>query len=219
MRYQNRKDMEHLDDEFPPPDTLDTLGTGLTVQVVQDALKSGEASANSCTANDPTSLAGILRWARTVRGLRDLLAKHGWRRGNVRGLPTVVSPDGKVAIAVSTGDEGTGTKSEAKTKYRKGKAAVAVVASNQMVFMWEGFDESNTDEAEAAPSDRVTWYLLFVKDGDEIRSEISLPSHIGTDGKVEGLTTRYLLPPLALNDMPPQPVNEEPGDVVEVSRR
>ena len=204
---------------FPSPETLNTLGPGLTVPVVHEALKAGEANAASCTANDPPSLAGILRWARTMRALRELLFKHGWRRSNLHGLPTVVSPDGKAAIAVSTGDEGTGTKADAKTKYRKGRAAEAVVAWNQLALLgFEDTSETNDEEAEASP-DRVTWYLLFIKDGDEIRSEVSLPSNIGADGKIEALETRYLLPTLSLKDVPPQPANEEPGDVVEISRK
>ncbi len=209
--------MAKPEDNFPSHDTLTTLGPGITVQVVHEALKVGEANANSCTANDPPSLAGILRWARTTRALRELLAKHGWRRSNLHGLPTVVSPDGKVAIAVSTGDEGTGTTGEAKTKYRKGKAAEAVVAWNQLALL--GFEGGADDELESASADRVTYYLLFTKDGDEIRSEISLPSNIGTDGRIEALETRFLLPPLNLKDVPPQPASDEPGDVVTVSRK
>ena len=107
--------MAKSENVFPPPESLSTLGPGLTVMVIHDALKAGEANAASCTENDPATLSGILRWARIVRALRELLFKHGWRRSNRHGLPTVVSPDGKVAIAVSTGDEGTGTTADAKT--------------------------------------------------------------------------------------------------------
>lgn len=161
---------------FLPCDQLAELGPGLTVEVIHDALRYGEASANSCTANDPPILSGFLRWARTLRGLRDRLAAHGWRRGILLGMPTVVSPDGKVAIAVSTGDEGTGTEADARTKYRKGAAAISAIETNQLMFGGEGFDSPSDEEHNevAAPADRATYYLLFVKVGDEIRAFTSV---------------------------------------------
>lgn len=204
---------------FLPPGALDSLGPGLNVALVHDALRDGEASANSCTSNDPTILPGLLRWARTIRGLRDRLASFGWKRCNVRGLPTVVSPDGTVAITVSTGDEGTGTDGLARTKYPKGAAALFAVIANQLVFEAEGFEITPLDDISTDTKDRATWYLLFIKDGDEIRAELSLPSGIGGSGHVEGFVTRYRLPPLDLSEKELQRAADEPDIEIHVARK
>lgn len=204
---------------FLPPSELGDLGPGLTAALIHDALRDGEASANACTSNDPTILPGLLRWARTIRGLRDRLASFGWKRSNARGLPTVVCPSGKVAITVSTGDEGTGTDALARTKYPKGAAALFAVTVNQLAFAGDGFDFPPFEDSSSDAEDRATWYLLFVKDGAEIRAELSLPAGVGDSGHVEGFVTRYRLPPLDLTEKAPQRASDEPDVEINVARK
>ena len=177
----------------------------------------GEAARNSCTANDPVITPGFLAWARTTRGLRELLAPAGWQRSSEGGLETVVAPDGKLAVAVATGDEATGQPDNSpKTKYSKGPATVAAIEQNQLSL----FADLEPVVPGPVPTDRVTWLLLIARGVDEVRCELSLPQAIGDDGKIESWSERIILAPVGRDGEPTvTPADQEPDVVVEVSRR
>lgn len=199
-------------------DIVDRLALlGLSVDLLRDAVAMGEAARNSCTANDPVSTPGYLAWARTIRGLRDLLAPE-WRTSSEGGLDTVVAPDGTFAIAVTTGDDATGRKTGSpKTKYPKGKATASAIAKNQM---WLRFDELEPIVFDPVPTARVTWLLLFAQGEGEVRCELSLPAAIGDDGRIETWSERIILPPVGRDGEPKvTPADQEPDIVIEVSRR
>lgn len=196
-----------------PADVVDRLALlDLSVDVLRDAVARGEAARNSCTANDPGITPGFLAWARTTRGLRDLQAPAGWRRSSEGGLETAVSPDGKLALAVATGDEATGRAgSPPKTKYSKGPATAAAIEQNQLSLF---------AEPGRAELSRVTWLLLIARGVDEVRCELSLPKEIGDDGKVESWSERIILAPVGRDGEPTvTPADQEPDIVFEVSRR
>lgn len=204
-------------------DPVDTFGRlkdmGLSIEILQDAVAMGESARASCTENDPAIVPGLLAWARTVRGLRELLKPEGWCGSRAGGLETVVSPDGKLAIAVATGDESTGfCGSTPKTKYPRGPSTEAAIEQNQLPF----FEEPEKRVAELTPSDRVTWLLLISSspDTNDIRCELSLPNSIGDNGKVEQWSERILLPTVRRDPEPTLlPAHDESEIVVEVSRR
>lgn len=83
---------------------------GLTKEILRDAILRGEAGRDSCTANDAPGAPGFYAWAGTVRGLRDILTPRGWTRNDDVNYSRVINPDKSIAIAVVTGDEGTGNK-------------------------------------------------------------------------------------------------------------
>lgn len=190
---------------------------GLTVEVLRDAVAMGEAARNACTANDPTIAPGFFAWARTTRGLRDVLAPGGWRRSRDGGLETVVDPEGKLAIAVATGDDATGRIGVApKTKSPKGPATAAAIEQNQMSL----FADPDPVVSLPVPAERVTWLLLIARGIDEVRCELSLPEAIGEGGKVEEWSERIILEPVRRDGEPTvTPADQEPDIVVEVSRR
>jgi len=201
-----------------PADVVDRLALlGLPVDALRDAVAMGEAARNSCTANDPAITPGFLAWARTTRGLRDLLAPAGWRRSCEGGLETAVAPDGKLALAVATGDESTGRAAGTpKTKYSKGPATAAAIEQNQLSL----FAEPEPIVPGPVPTDRVTWLLLIARGVDEVRCELSLPAAIGDDGRVESWSERIILAPVGRDGEPTvSPADQEPDIVVEVSRR
>ena len=101
---------------------------GLTNEILREAILTGEAARDNCTANDPPSAPGFAAWARTVRALREILLPNNWSKNDDNNLSTVVSPDGSFAIAVVTGDEGSGQAgAKPQTKYPKGPATIAVI--------------------------------------------------------------------------------------------
>lgn len=188
---------------------------GLSSQILRDAVAMGEAAYNSCTSNDPLTSPGYLAWARTIRGLRELLVVQGWVKEHDKGLETVVSPDGGMAIAVAQGDENTGKRGfSPKTKRSRGPISHDVVSLNQLSFAFiEQRDRQN-------PFPRVTWVLLMSRDEQEIRCELSLPESIGHDGRFDRWSERIILAPV-VRDLDPHIllVDQEPDIEVHVSRR
>jgi hypothetical protein len=192
---------------------------GLTKDILRDAVLIGEIARDSCTANDPKSAPGIFAWARTVRGLRESLLPKNWHKNDDMNFPTVISPDRSFAIAVMTGDEGTGRiEAIPTTKYRKGIATKLAVKSNELSlfsFLPDYVEEKQVDL-------RLTWILLRRRDEDSVFSELSLPASISKDGQVESWNTRIILDPIEVDPMPTiqdDDGSSEPPVVVTVRRR
>lgn len=166
---------------------------GLTAEILEYAIKSGEYARDSCTKNDPTCAPGFVAWSKTVRGLRDFLIPKGWEKCDDYNFPTVVSPNKMIAISVSTGNEATGNAmAEPKTKYAKGEAAKSAVKINQGVL----FAEMRADNAAAQ---RVTWILLKRRTNDTVFAELSLPALMTKDGQIVKWETRIILNPILID--------------------
>lgn len=178
---------------------LHSLGRGLSVEVLEQVIKSGEIARDSCTKNDPPSTPGFNAWSTTVRALRDLLIPQGWERNDEQNFSTVVSPDKDVAIAISTGNDGTGDETkEPNTKYARGAATQAAVDENRFLFSLF----APTPE-EIAKENRATWILLkrrvHESSGDTVYAELSLPAAMTKDGFVQSWDTRIILKPIPID--------------------
>ena len=176
-------------------DSLRMLGRGLTVEVLEEAIKTGEIARDGSTKNDPPSTPGYLAWSATVRALRDLLIPVGWERNDDQNYSTIVSPAKDVAIAVATGNDGTGDPDkEANTKYPRGTATQARVDMNAYMFtLWEPTPD------EVATENRLTWMLLKKRVGDTVHAELSLPATMTKDGFVETWDTRIFIGPIPID--------------------
>lgn len=196
---------------------------GLEEEPLRDVVRRGYLAFITCTANHPRSIPGIWAWAETVRALREYVVQLGWRRSEDNNYSLVLSPKGRVAIAVATGDEGTGRASACpSTKTPKGPSTVGAVESNQMQFGFMEDDQANSvEETGSDPSDeRVTWILLIHRSGGEVRCELSVPSSMGYDGRIDGWRERILLTSVPLDHdvidvVPPT----QPDISVDVKRR
>lgn len=196
-------------------------GLGLSVDVLRDAILAGETARDMCTANDPSNAAGFDAWARTVRNLRERLISSEWTRSEVGGLPTVVSPSGSLAMAVATGDEGTGkSNGSPRTKYAKGPATVAAVLRNRTQ---REFWESDAEEATVPNPTAQTWFLLRNRIDETVYAELSLPAAIGDDGRVEEWIERIILPPISLDPrgglLQPPDAGGDRGEAIDVPVR
>jgi hypothetical protein len=127
-----------------------------------------------------------------------------------------------MAIAVATGDEGTGlAEILPTTKTPKGPSTVEAVTTNQLAFEFAvAASKPAAEVAEDADEERVTWILLVHRAKNEVRSEISLPSSIGPDGRIDGWAERILLTAVPIDgdlmDIVP-PV--QPDITIDVKRR
>lgn len=148
----------------------------------------------------PKGFGGTNAWAYGTEALRALFIPKGWAPVDPNNQPRVVSPDGKHAIAVISGDSDTGNPNgEPQTRNKRGSQTLRSVAYNSrqgQLFpassaVGAGFDP---DRAEG----QSLWILLFYVDvpAQEVRYELSRPVNFGENEKVDGWEPRFIMPAL-----------------------
>ncbi len=195
---------------------------GLDEAPLQDIVRKGYVAFASCTPNDPPLYPGFSAWAAMVRGLREYLLPS-WQRSDENNYSLVINPSGAVAIAVATGDDATGRADAVPaTKSSKGPSTAEAVTSNQMQLELPYVFPPVAARAQDGEEPRMTWILLVHRAAGEVRCELSLPTSMGTDGRVDGWRERIILGAIptdneALEITPPQP--SMPDITVDVKRR
>lgn len=184
---------------------------GLDHELLERVLRGADAEARTYTSLDPPHMAGMARFSRTVRLLREELVPHGWTYDNPRNLARTVSPDRRVALVAASGDTATGVPEIVpSTRYERGVATAAAVNRNFVQQPLPIFsdgpdtdDEPATDEADgsADASGTTTWLLLYHVASDEIRAELSVPDSM-VDGFIDTWIERILLPPVPIEPPP-----------------
>jgi hypothetical protein len=177
---------------------------GLSYEILSEAIMNGEMARDNCTANDAPGAPGYFAWNGTVRALREILLPRGWTRDDGGGYSRVVNAESTIAIAVVTGDEGTGRPDAIpSSKYAKGPATEAAVNVNQGLL----FDAQITRGIRGLPS-WITWMLIRRRTADGmVYAELSLPYSMDA-GKVDSWQVRIILrnietdPNLASDDVP-----------------
>lgn len=199
---------------------------GLTVEVLHTAGIQGEIARAAATENHPRLTGPFNAYCDATASLRDQLGSLGWTKLEEKNYPLTVSPDGAHAIVVAAGDECTGSKIAPKTKSPKGPRTFAAVAANaQQISLFDLVEQLTPPTAAGDESQRLTWVLLVHRtiDGDdaELRMELSLPSRIGEDGRIEHWPERIILPVIRLDGDPGglRAVDPGPDIDVDVTRR
>ncbi len=193
---------------------------GLAVAPLAAAVSRGHLAAISRTSNDAPNAAGFYQWNETLRTLREELASFEFTRSNNRGYSTALRADKRMAIAVSSGDEGTGLpKANPSTKQVKGPCTVAAVSSNAAQL--ELFPALVLMAPPASiDADCLTWILLFRAATSELRAELSLPVNMDDTGQIRAWRERIILPsqPLDATFNIPEP-DFGPDVEIEIHRR
>lgn len=202
---------------FERQQELAAIGKGLTEEVIENAIRQSETERDSCTAHDPNCLPGILAWGRCNRFLRDQLVLVKWHANDDRNYPTVVSPDGTRAIAVATGDEGTGQADKHPgTKFPKGIVTQDAVDGNVQALL---FEIEPTEKKEQEPP-RITWLLLKRRVNNTVEFELSLPNNISSDGIIKSYHKRIIFPSIMLeSNVKVQDDTEEAVDIPVLRRQ
>jgi hypothetical protein len=172
---------------------------GLEQEALVEAVRRGQLAFLNCTSNHPPNFPGLAAWAETVAALREVLTPPGWRGSNDNNYALCVDPDGRIAIAVSTADDGTGqAEATPSTNARKGPRTLDAVAANQLRF---SFMEEPSSERRSAAGDgrRETWYLLIHHVATEVRCELSLPISMDEEGHITAWRERILLGAIPLD--------------------
>ena len=171
---------------------------GLAVAPLLIAVSRGHLAAISRTSNDAPNAAGFYQWNETLRTLREELALFEFIRSDIGGYSTALRGDRRMAIAVSSGDEGTGVAAaNPSTKQVKGPRTIAVVSSNATQL--ELFPREIMMPPPAEEIDRLTWILLFRAAATELRAELSLPVNMNDGGQIAAWRERIILPSLPLD--------------------
>lgn len=107
-----------------------------------------------------------------------------------------VSPDGQIAIAIATGDEGTGIFDQIPiTQSSKGPRTMEAVATNnkqlglELVFP-DGWIPPLYDPMKFG--DCATWLLLIHREDTEIRAELSHPMGFDDNKRLSGWKERII---------------------------
>jgi hypothetical protein len=173
---------------------------GLEEERLKDAVRRGQLAFLSCTPNHPPPFPGMSAWAETVCALREYLIPIGWQRFNDNNYALSIDPAGQVAIAVATGNDGTGrADATPSTNARKGPSTSDAVAANQLRFSFMDQLVTPRGRPVGAGSGRQTWILLIHRAIDEVRGELSLPISIGEDGHIDAWRERILLGSIPLD--------------------
>lgn len=173
---------------------------GLEEEPLRDAVRRGQLAFLNCTANHPPPFPGMSAWAETVCALREYLIPAGWQRSNDNNYALSVDPAGQVAIAVATGNDGTGrAEATPSTNARKGPSTSDAIAANQLRFSFMDQPATPRGTPVAAGGGRATWILLIHRAAAEVRCELSLPISIGEDGHIDAWRERILLGSIPLD--------------------
>jgi hypothetical protein len=161
---------------------------GLRREQVEQAVLISEYHRDQRTDNDAPGAQGWIAYTWCVRMIREILIPLGWERSNDQNRATVVSPDGKIAVSVVVGDEGTGrTEMIPDVQTPKGRATAQAVGQQSL------FENLHFNVNEIyGPTDRQTWFLMRRRTDDAVFVEMSLPASMA-DGHVERWLERIVL--------------------------
>ncbi|GAA3499061.1 hypothetical protein GCM10019016_061640 [Streptomyces prasinosporus] len=180
---------------------------GLKYEYFERLISEGEEARAGATEDDAKNAAGTFDYFARVRTLRYLLRTEAqWKGYDPKQSPLTVNPDKTMAIGVLLGDARTGLPGNPQPRSHRpaGVAKESLVARNQDLdpglfpLPQQGEPEAELTEDEYARL--ATWYLLTYrytarKQGFiEVRSELSLPSRVGPQGKIDSWDRRILLP-------------------------
>jgi hypothetical protein len=177
---------------------------GLDQLTVEEIALYGLRARQGVSPLAPPSFPGTTQWAETIVGARLILVPKDWTLDDSHNFSLVISPDGRIAIAVATGDENTGiATAEPRTKHTKGAETEAAVQANAQLEI-PGLSLVTQDTPQ-----RETWVFLICTTAHEMRFELSRPKKQDRDGRVTKWSDRILFPPIDLESLP---ARDDDGD-------
>lgn len=160
---------------------------GLQREQIERAVFISEYYRDQRTDNDAPGAQGWIAYTWCVRAFREILIPLGWTRSNDQNRATIVRPDGKVAVSVVVGDEGTGRDDLiSNVKTPKGRATTQAVGQQSL------FEDFYNVTPMFGATELQTWFLLRRRTDDAVFLELSLPARM-VDGHVERWVERIIL--------------------------
>jgi hypothetical protein len=172
---------------------------GVNEGALREAVYQGHLQRTRLTLNHPVIYHGLNMWGEIVAALRDQLRPLDWIRQEIGNFALTVHEERKLAIAVASGDEGTGKPSAHPcNRSKKGRNTVDAIEANRQLELFERLPPENQVDGD----DKQTWVLMHHTDTTqrEIRLELSRPSEIGNDGKISEWAERIILGSIPFDD-------------------
>jgi hypothetical protein len=193
---------------------------GLSLDLLLRSIRRGQHAADFCTASHPKTYPGSVAYGETVAGLREQTAASGWSFNDDDNIPRAVSPDGSVVVTAVSGNNDTGRREgrNASTRRPRGIASVRIVRRNGQLELEALLPPherlpAGDDEVHFGP----TWYLLYCRDGDVIRSELSLAKGVNETGALLEWSERLILPEIDLTvPQPDRVIGDDDDDAIDV---
>lgn len=218
--------MEDIESVFSAGNAADQLtDLGLESEPLREVVRRSFHAYISCSPNHPPLVRGIWAWGEAVRALREYTLPKGLRRSDTNNYSVVIDDKRRIAIAVATGDEATGiAELSPTTRAVKGISTMLAVVANQFqLSLFSDADLPAVRQASGEEDDRedlVTWILLIRRAKDEVRCELSLPSSMGADGRINAWHKRLILDAVPVDGDPLDiAMPEVPDIVVSVQRK
>lgn len=199
---------------------LAEIGPGLTVEIIEKALRRAQAAADYTTRNDASTAEGLTKWLTQVRSLREDLSKVGWGRADGWNIPQIWSPDGSTAIVVRGGNAFTGTfDGEARTSRPIGKRLRALLQPE--AHQGDLFEVPVLDIRRPDVYLLLSYHFVDARRGiDEIRFELSLVDEVSKKGQVTRWRDRIVFRAIDLTHEPqPGRHDDDQSDGFEVRRK
>ena len=188
---------------------------GIPAEVLSNAVRAGHDLGEFVTVAHPRTYQGLVIWGEITASLRSGLSVFGWTLDDADNIPRAVSPEGDVTIVAISGNEHTGLRNkheQLSTRRRRGPGGVRIISQNtQYELELDLVSRTNND-----PTGSVgTWFLLYFRAGDVVRSELSYAKAVDQSGELIDWKERLILPdidvggPALILDAPPAPPDVE----------
>ena len=202
-------------------------GMGISVPEIVDALAAGELAAGNTTSFAPPTAPGLRRWLSVVERAREgLTVTNGWTLEDKLNRPTSVSPGKKYSLAFVGGNEDTGVASGTpKAARKRGRATAEDYPESGTKIRYEaqvfsmfsaerGVSSGGVDTGVTPPLG--AWILLYYRDEDELRWEISLPAAFSSqDKQFSGWRVRIIGPEVLKGELLQKDVRDIGGGDVD----
>ena len=186
---------------------------GLTEEQLVESVSKGLDARRRCTHDHPPGAPGYHHWSEAHVALRQTLRPLGWEKNDDGNFSTVVSPDGRTAITIATGDARTGREGKPMptTKYPRGAMTQAAVQSNNQLE-WDLASGEIIVPSDPEPPQRATSWLLINTRHSGVWMELSRPRSLRReDNRIDSWPERIILKPLGV-----EPTSQIPLDEPEV---
>ena len=219
-----RRTDSRLEEVFEPdPDAVRRRLATLRIpmEILLEAVRVGHHAGDFVTAAHPRNFRGILTWGEVTATLRGGLAALGWALDDRDNVARVISPDGDVTVVAISGNRFTGLRGQHQqlsTRWPRGSAGVRIIWRNAQRELALGGALSRS--RNLLVDGGGTWFLLYNRAGDVLRSELSYAKNVDNQGELIDWRERLILPDIDLSMPQPAIMDNTPPDVeVRVSRR
>ncbi len=169
----------------------------------------------------PKGFNGTSGWAEGSAQVRAIMIPKGWHPEDPQNQPRVTSRKRKLAITVSSGNAYTGVPDRTpQTRNDKGAQTASSIKFNSRQTELFPRPADGSDSVVPLVHENALWIFLYYIDFDnrELRFELSQPTAMSDQDKVNQWAIRYIFPPLRFDaEIVETPQSDIPDIDIEVT--